>query len=209
MLRGVFGQGLENSNSATYRAVFSSLLENQDWAAMAAALPRKWDVALAVFFGANFLFLPALFLGVWLLNPLTSRVRCTEGERMVWLVTGGLFLVLNLSTTYSGGWNMSGSWIARLYQGTFPAMIFFIARWWQALPPLGWRWRLLTGGGLALAAAGNLLILFGPVAGDPAGVSEEAFYRFYSHGDDERSAIYQQNLKTHEVRLLGFGRPVP
>jgi hypothetical protein len=88
-------------------------------------------------------------------------------------------------------------------------MIFFIARWWQALPPLGWRWRLLTGGGLALAAAGNLLILFGPLAGDPAGVSEEAFYRFYSHGDDERSAIYQQNLKTHAVRLLGFGRPVP
>ena len=44
---------------------------------------------------------------------------------------------------------MRGTWIARIYQPVFPALVVFCARWFAALPPLAFRAKL----SLATAAA--------------------------------------------------------
>ncbi len=205
-LRYGFGQALENSNSGVYRTVFETFVSSNTWSTWLAGLPRSWDTAAAAYFGANFVFLPALFLGVCLVNPWTSRVSLTLAERAILGGVGALFAVINLAPEYGGTWNMAGSWIARLYQPMFPVLVFFLARWWQALPDLA-RWgRGATLVMVVAACAANLLVIFGPVTGNPLGVSGEVFYRFYTHSDGARLPAYENNLRQLPTRPLGFGR---
>lgn len=208
-LRTVLGQSLENSNAGIYRSVLSGFLQIKDWGVWASGLPRLCDTLLASVFGANFVFLPAIFLGVLCLNSYTSRVRLAVSECAIMGSVLLLFAVVNLGTVEIGTWIMSGSWIARIYQPVFPVMVFFVARWWQALPALPAIGRVVLLAGLALATVGNLLVVFGPVAGNPGGVSGEAFFRFYTHSSSSRHGAYESCLKSTPPRLLGFGRPVP
>lgn len=205
-LRFVFHQSLENSNSSVYRGVIAGLTGVQDWGQWLGQRAGLWDTGAATFFGANFVFLPALFLGALAVNRWTSRVRIADCE---WAVFGGalaLFCLINLGEK-GGGWAMSGSWISRLYQPVFPAMVFFLARWWQALPPLSAGRRGLLYAGLGAALAGNGLVLFGPVLRNPLGVSDEVFYRFYTHSHADRSTVYPRMLQQLPRQTFGFGRP--
>ncbi|HVT73217.1 MAG TPA: hypothetical protein VHD61_08780, partial [Lacunisphaera sp.] len=208
-LRFVFHQALENSNTAVYRSVLDGLGSVHGWGAWLAQRADLWDTGVAAFLGANFVFLPAAFLAALALNRWTARVRPDPAE---WSVLAGgllLFLVINLGTRGGGGWNMGGSWIARLYQPVFPAMVFFLARWWQHLPPLAaWPRRLVRAGVGALLAA-NALVLFGPLLGDPGGWSGEVFYRFYTHNSGARTNLYHQMLHALPRQTFGFGHPVP
>jgi hypothetical protein len=205
-LRYVFHQTLENSNTSVYRGVIAGLTQVQDWGQWLMQRAALWETGAATYFGANFVFLPALFLGALAVNRWTSRVRIADSE---WAVFGGalaLFLLINLGEK-GGGWAMSGSWISRLYQPVFPAMVFFLARWWQALPPLTAGRRVLLYAGLGAALAGNGLVLFGPVLRNPLGVSDEVFYRFYTHSHADRSTIYTRMLHQLPRQTFGFGRP--
>jgi hypothetical protein len=117
-----------------------------------------------------------------------------------------LFLALNLAPSDSGGWEMRGTWIARIYQPVFPALVLYIARWWQGLPALNRPWRAFLLLVVAAATAGDALIVFGPILGNPARVSENAFYRFYDHTDAHFA--YELNLKNLGRRPLGFTRAI-
>ena len=142
------------------------------------------------------------------LNPVTSRIRLLPAEVALLLITVGLFLFNNLAPDYAGsGWVMRGTWIARLYQPVFPALVVFIARWWQTLPPLEGNRRALIWAVVGCVAAGNALIVFGPVLNNPLQVSEHAFYRFYNHTDSHW--IYTTHLKDYGRRPLGCPRPQP
>jgi hypothetical protein len=208
LLRLVWQQPLENSNSAMYRRVIEGLSTVQDWPQWLGQRADLWDTGAATCFGANFVFLPALFIAALLANRWTARVRLADSEAVLLAATLVLFGVINLGAR--GGedsWSMSGSWIARLYQPVFPAMVFFLARWWQALPaPAGVTRRVLFAG-LGIVAAGNLLVIAGPILRNPLGVSGEVFYRFYTHSQADRTNVYEQMLHTLPRQTLGFGRP--
>lgn len=204
-LRFVFHQPLENSNTSVYRSVIAGLVAVQDWGHWLAQRAALWETGAATFFGSNFVFLPAWFLAVLAINRWTSRVRIAASE---WAVFGGaltLFILINIGET-GGGWAMGGSWIARLYQPVFPAMVFFLARWWQALPPLGALRRAVLGAGLAAALAGNALVLFGPILHNPLGLSGEVFYRFYTHSLADWGTVYDRMLHELPRQTFGFGR---
>lgn len=198
-------QPLKNPNSGVYWVVLSSYFHPPSAAAWWAAASNIAGVGCDVFFGANFIFLPALFLAAVALNPRTSRIRLLPAEAAVLLVALGLFLFNNLAPFYGGTWNMRGTWIARLYQPIFPVLLLFLARWWQELPPLKGVRRAMIAGAVAATVAGNALIVFGPILNNPGRVSEFAFYRFYDHTDNHW--VYESTLKGLGRRPLGFPRP--
>lgn len=206
LLRYGFGQALENSNTGVYRAVLAGIAALDGWEAWLAGLLRLWDTGVAVFFGSNFIFLPAVFLAVLCVNPWTSRVRLADSEWAILGATALLFAVINLGPDQGGTWVMGGSWISRLYQPLFPVLVFFVARWWQAMPALPRVGRTALLAGLIAAAAGNVLVVFGPVAGNPLQISGDAFYRFYTHSSSARVPAYENSLRHTPTRLLGFGR---
>jgi len=200
-------QPLKNSNTAAYGTVALAFLHLRDLGPWWTSVSNFADVGLDVFFASNFLFLPALFVAVVALNPLTSGIRFRAAEVALLLVGLGLFLLNNLAPPYGGSWVMRGTWIARLYQPVFPALIIFMARWWQALPALDGTVRRLVLGALAVTALGNSLIVFGPILNNPFRLSEYAYYRFYNDTDDH--LIYMESLKTFGRRPLGFPHPQP
>lgn len=208
-LSRILGQNLENSNTAVYRVILNSYFNVKDKAAWWAYVSDFPNVGLDVWFGANFIFLPALFLVVLAFNPVTSRIRFAPAETALLLVTLGLFFFNNLAPDYYGAtsWVMRGTWISRIYQPVFPALIFFAARWWQALPPLNWPRRSLVWLMFGAVCAGNALIVFGPIFNNPLKVSEHAFYRFYNHSD--LHWLYETHLRDYGRRPIGFPKPQP
>jgi hypothetical protein len=200
-------QALENSNSGVYSIVLFSFKQLKDVGLWWSQVSTFGDIGLDVFFGSNFIFLPLLFLAALLLNPLTSRIRFTAVEISLLAAALALFLFNNLAPFYGGTWNMRGTWISRIYQPVFPALIVFLARWWQELPPLK-NWRgVWVWSATAVALAGNALIVFGPITLNPLRVSEYAFYKFYNHTDVHW--VYEKNLRDLGRRPLGFPRPQP
>jgi hypothetical protein len=202
----VFHQPLQNGNTGIYLTVLGELAHPSAggwWWQQALHAPGNGS---DIFFAANFIFLPALFLVALALDPVTSRVRLHIAE--VALLASGLalFAMLNLAPSDAGGWEMRGTWISRLYQPVFPALIVFTARWWQGLPALSRGCRVLVGISLAGATLGDALIVFGPILNDPWHISETAFYRFYDHTDAH--TFYEQNLKDLGRRPLGFTRVI-
>lgn len=208
-LSRVLGQNLENSNTMVYRVILNSYFHVSDKAAWWAYVSDFPNVGLDVWFGANFIFLPALFLVVLALNPVTSRIRWAPAETALLLVGLGLFFFNNLAPDYYGAtsWVMRGTWISRIYQPVFPALVLFAARWWHALPPLDWPRRSLVWLSVGLVCAGNALVVFGPILNNPLRVSEHAFYRFYNHTD--LHWLYETHLRDYGRRPLGFPKPQP
>ena len=208
-LKVVFLQSSVNSNTSALGVIIQSYLHPGDpaeWWALAARAP---DIGWDVFFGANFIFLPALFLAVLAFNAITSRIKLTVAESALLVAALGLFLFSNLAPNFSAEWKLRGAWISRLYQPVFPVFIIFLARWWQCLPSLSRAKSILIGTTLLAAAAGNVLIIFGPIADNPLHVSGEAFYRFYTHTDQLWWHPYEMNLKQYGRRPLGFPKSQP
>jgi hypothetical protein len=206
-LRHAFGLSLEDANSAVYANVLQGYLHAADFARSWQEMLRAPGTGFDIFFGANFIFLPALFLFVVAVNPATSRIRFGTAELSVLLSALALFLFLNLAPRDVGGWEMGGTWIARIYQPVMPALVLFMARWWQGLPPLSRPLRNLVLCALALASLGDALIVFGPILDNPGGISETALYRFYDHTDAH--FVYESTLRTLGRRPLGFPRAQP
>jgi len=201
-LSWVFHQPVQNNNSGIYLSVVEVFLHPVGfswWWKQVISAPGHGG---EIFFASNFIFIPALFLVVVAVNPLTSRIRFHLAE--VALLASGLalFLVLNLAPSEIGGWQMRGTWISRIYQPIFPALVFFISRWWQDMPRLARPWLALVVISLAAASMGDALIVFGPILDDPGRVSEAAFYRFYNHTDAH--FLYEDNLLSLGRRPLGF-----
>jgi hypothetical protein len=204
-LSHVFHQPLQNGNTGIYMSVMGELLHPAGgawWWQQAVHAP---GYASDIFFAANFIFIPALFLAAIPLNFATSRIRPHVAEIALLASGAALFAVLNLAPSDSGGWEMRGTWISRLYQPVFPALIVFLARWWQGLPDLARPSRFLVVTCVAAAMLGNALVVFGPILDDPLQVSRDAYYRFYDH--TPAHFLYEMNLKSLGRRPLGFPRP--
>jgi hypothetical protein len=200
-------QPLENSNSGIYHQVVGAYLDLSRYHTLWPHLRLILSDGAGIFFGANFIFLPALFLAAVAINAVTSRTKLSRAEGALLLTALGLFLFLNLAPDYGGTWIMRGTWISRIYQPIFAALVFFLARWWQELPPLARPARTGIIALVLIASAGNALIVFGPIANNPWSISENAFYRFYNHTD--RHQAYANSLAQLGRRPLGFDREQP
>jgi hypothetical protein len=204
VLTWVLHQPLQNRNSSIFSSVFSVYVDRMGLAWWWQRVVHLPDYGFDIFFASNFIFIPALFLVVLVLNPLTSRIgfRITE----VALLASGLalYLFLNLAPNDASTWPMRGTWIARIYQPIFPALVLYMARWWQDLPPLSRPWRILVVLVLAATSLGNALVLFGPILDDPGGISKFAFYQFYDH--TAAHFLYAANRAALGRRPIGFPR---
>jgi len=197
-----FHQPLTNSNSEAFGAVLTSYLHVHDYALWWEVAKTAPAIGFNVFFGANFLFLPTLFVLLLLFNALTSRISFHPVELCLLGAGAAIFLFNNLAPPYAAPWVLRGEPYARLYQPVFPALILFAARWFQALPPLTPRLRLGIGAAILACGVGNLLIIFGPILDNPWGISETAFYAFTTSGQSH--AVYEGNLERYGRRPLGF-----
>jgi hypothetical protein len=206
VLKHVVRVPLENSNSGVYTALISSFVDPKTWSEIVVRLGSLPEVATDVFFGANFIFLPLLLLAIWGLGFKVRLLVQFKAVTVLLLAALALFVFCNLPPAQDEQWNMRGSWIARIYQPIFPALVLCAAVWWQHLLPSDRVSRSMRYGLVALVLIGNAFICFGPALGNPLLISGRALYRFYDHTDMRWN--YPHNLATHGRRPLGFPRPV-
>lgn len=206
VLRFGYQLPVSNSNTAIYGSIVQSYLQIRDVPAWLAGNRSTLDILFHVFFGSNFLFLPALFLAALAVAPWASTTdrKFTLAEIALLVCALLLFLFTNLAPEFGGAWQLRGSWVSRLYQPVFPVFVFFIARTWEHLDrSLLWP-KAAFGVAFALASVGNALVVFGPVLNNPARISEMAFLKFYSHSDFGASLHYQGNLNHYGRHPWGF-----
>lgn len=198
---------LENRNTVVYRDLIDAFFNAK---ALAANLPRIAnlpEVAIELFFGANFLFLPLLAIAAWAMDFRWRDFTRYRAVPVLLVAGGALFTFCNIPPPHAGPWNLSGSWIARLYQPLFPALVLSLAWWWQERRPRAKFARAMRVALVGGVLAGNALICFVPITGLPVTVPEAAVYQFYNHTDLHWA--YEHNLRTYGRRPLGFPKPLP
>lgn len=125
-LPAIFGFPAENSNTAAYGAVVKAWLDAphrlNGWGTLLAGLPK---VFVSNFVFSNFVFFPVLFLGVLVLRR--KRPVFHPVALAVLLAVFGLFLFLNAAPPYGGAWQLRGTWIPRLFQPWFVAILITVA----------------------------------------------------------------------------------
>lgn len=198
---------LENINTAIYSRLLISFFDPAGLATLLPRLAALPETAADVFFGANFFFLPLLAIVAWSLD--FSWTQFVRHRAVPALIVSGvaLFLFSHLPPPHDGPWNISGSWIARIYQPVFPALVFSLAWWWQELRPTARTPRRLRTTLAIAALTANAAICLGPVLRLPGTLPATAYYRFYDHTD--LHWIHDYNLLTYGRRPLGFPRPIP
>lgn len=205
-LRTIYQVPFASSNTQAYGNIIRSYLGLGSltdeglgtWGRLLAKLP---GIALEVFLYSNFLFLPLLFLlgllaARWLPKGTPVVLRA---EAWVLVAAVLLFFFTNLAPPYSG-WQLRGSWLARIYQPVFGVMISTLAALFARADLLPRRLRGALPGALAITIAANLWIVFGPLLGSTH-LSQTVYHRFYRH---DRPTAYEETLATYGRRPLGF-----
>ena len=150
------------------------------------------------FFDSNFWTLPSLFL---LFLIFSHRVLLNKSYRpaLYLLITiAGLFFFNNLAPPYPG-WQLRGTWIARIYQPMFVPLIMFVLISFDELRKNTNRLALMRTA-LALTVILNVWTIFGGITGAPQ-LSNLVYHRFYMHSP---KPVYSENLKKLGRRPLGF-----
>ncbi|HKV06805.1 MAG TPA: hypothetical protein VJ725_01620 [Thermoanaerobaculia bacterium] len=205
-LRAIYQVPFQSSNTQAYGNIVGSYLSLgslteeslRTWGRLLTALP---GIALDVFLYSNFLFLPLLFLlGLLAARWLPKEIRIVpRAEVCVLIAAILLFLFTNLAPPYPG-WQLRGSWLARLYQPVFGVMISTLAALFARANLLPRRLRGALWGALAIVIFADLWIVFGPVLGSTR-LSQTVYHRFYRH---DKPTAYEETLATYGRRPLGF-----
>ncbi|HEX4963666.1 MAG TPA: hypothetical protein VF173_22765 [Thermoanaerobaculia bacterium] len=205
-LKWHFGVPVRNSNSEAYAHVLGSYfspIDGQKWGELLLNLPT---VLVDSFLYSNFLFLPLLFLTCLAVSRRLPKDGRTlpVAEISLLLAAALLFLFNNAAPPYDG-WQLRGTWIARLYQPVFVAILSFLAVFFGRSPLLPRPWRLGTQAALALTLLANAWVVFAPLAGH-AGLSGLLYNRFYRHAT---ATSYAANLRVFGARPVGFCDTAP
>ncbi|HKV09041.1 MAG TPA: hypothetical protein VJ725_12935, partial [Thermoanaerobaculia bacterium] len=204
--RAIYQVPFQSSNTQAYGNIVGSYLSLgslteeslRTWGRLLTSLP---EIALDVFLYSNFLFLPLLFLlGLLAARWLPKEIRIVpRAEVCVLIAAVLLFLFTNLAPPYPG-WQLRGSWLARLYQPVFGVMISTLAALFARADLLPRRLRTVLWGALAITLAADLWIVFGPLLGSTR-LSQTVYHRFYRH---DKPTAYEETLATYGRRPLGF-----
>lgn len=211
LLKTVFGVPLRNSNSEVYATVLKSYLsignlspsELQQWRAFLAGLP---GIALDTFLYSNFLFLPLIFLVCLLAAARLPWGLRLPGRAEASLLAAGLvlFLFANLAPPYPG-WQLRGSWVARIYQPAGVALVAYMAAFSARARLLPAGLRRGVGGAILLAIVANAWVVFAPLLGS-TGLSQLVYHRFYRH---DRPTAYSETVSRLGARPVGFCASAP
>jgi hypothetical protein len=124
-LPAIFGFPAVNSNTQAYGAVVQAWLDFphrlHGWGALLLALP---GIFVSNLFFSNFVFFPALLLGLIALRR--ARPAFHPVALAVLLATLALFLFLNAAPPYQNEWQLRGTWIPRLFQPWFVAVLITV-----------------------------------------------------------------------------------
>ena len=204
VLKHVVHVPLENSNSSLYRVSLMAYFDPSILLGAGDRLVALPEITADIFLGSNFFFLPLLAAVAWSLD--FSWAAFTKHRAVVAMlaIAAALLVFFNFPPPHEGAWNLSGSWISRIYQPIFPALVFSLAQWWQERLPIDVPARLSRLTLVLVTLLGNALVSFGPALNNPLRLSERAFYRFYDHTDAHWA--YRYNLEHYGRRPLGFPR---
>ena len=122
---------LIDSNSVTYKNIINGYLniinftsnDYSEWMHLLSLMPR---VLFSNFIFSNFLFLPLLFL-FFLFIGYKNKVVPSLVETCLFLSILAVFLFNNCAPKYEG-WQLRGTWIARIYQPIFIVYFSYIFR---------------------------------------------------------------------------------
>jgi hypothetical protein len=201
LLWSIFRVPFRNGNTEAYFAVFKSYVPPIDlhgWWLLLRQLPQA-AATNALF--SNFLALPLLFLLALLLaRRLPAGLRpLRPAEACLLIAAVLLFLFNNLAPPYAG-WPLRGSWVARLYQPVFAAMISTLALFYSRVSQLPGIARRGAWAALGLAVAVQAWVIFAPVLGAPT-LSGYLYWHFYEHA---KRPFYAENLERYGARPIGF-----
>jgi hypothetical protein len=185
-----------NENSAAYWKVLQSYVSRPDlrqWVRLGLRFPLD---TIRVYLFSNFLFLPALFTAVWVASWRRRIMPFSLAESSLLLAMTAVFLFNNIAPPYPGV-QFRGSYIARLYQPAFVALMTFTARA-AANAAVPW-----LRGALVATVILNGTIVFGmPVANPAASV---LYLQFYGHGNRDVGNV-SMNVRKYGARPIGFCR---
>jgi hypothetical protein len=207
LLRVFLAVPLHNANTQAYGLIVGSYTSLGDltgeglraWGRLLRMLPVvTWDNYLY----SNFLFLPLLFLlglAVARRFPRDSPRAVPRAEACLLVAALLVFLFNNLAPPYPG-WQLRGSWLARLYQPIGAALVSVLAGVLARAALLPRNHRRLLWGGLAATIAAQAWIVFAPALGSTA-LSQFVYFRFYRHAPE---TAYSETLARYGARPAGF-----
>jgi hypothetical protein len=189
----IFGFPAVNSNTQSYGAVFESYFDIHHrlsgWGQELVAVPR---IFVGNFVFSGFVFFPVLLVWMlavrtrWRMKPIVDPVAAC-----ILLATLGVFLFLNAAPPYDNQWQLRGTWIARLYQPWFVAVLIIVASTSVALRNTK-RHRLVLWSVIAIVVI-DAAVIAGPFVGlTPlwAGVHQ----RFYQAPGHNRNTTWIKKL---------------
>jgi len=196
----IMGLNPNTSNSEVYRYILKAILNpNKElydqWLSLIYQAPY---ILMHNFLSSTFWALPIAFCMTYLAARKTVSARLTTPE---WaLIVAGLVLwsVNNFAPPYSG-WQMRGTWLARLYQPVFIAYLFYIARIASILPRTSRAAKnvlLIVG----CCTAFQAFVVISPILGI-YNVAGRVYREFYQHAD---YGFFEAHMEHYGARPRGF-----
>lgn len=187
-----FGVNAINENSGVYVKVIHAYLSWPDWWQWV-RLGLRFPLDLVrVYLFSNFLSLPLLFTAVWVSKWRAGNSGFSLAERSLLLAVVAVFLFNNIAPPYPGV-QIRGSYIARLYQPAFVALLTYVIRSRVTF------WRRA----MAAVVVLNATIAFGAPVANP--MASFVYLQFYGHGNKDVRNL-SMNVHTYGARPLGFCR---
>ncbi len=201
ILEGVIGYNPQSDENFAniYSNIIGSYLSIPDFTAWAKLLLRLPKTTIYVFFFSNMIMIPGLFIFSIFVNR-KNHLKLYKTELCVMFSCLCIFLFNNLAPPYEG-WQMRGTWIARIYQPLIGVMIFFIARKMQHIFENRGRVVKMSNRVFWLAIILNLSVMFGMVLRNP--FAAYTYMGFYLHRDGDYRWV-GKNLTKYGRRPLGF-----
>ena len=208
-LSSVFNITFSNSNTDIYSGLIDAYLifpqNHFDYSYFTSYLEKICTVLFSVgpkiFLYSNFIALPLLFLiGIVFNYFIKSHIHLLLIEKVILLSVVVVFLFINLTFKQPKGWNLSGDWIARLYQPVFVVYVAYLARTTSALtsyflPKIKYIYFYLA----SLAIAFNIYIMFGIWI--ESNFTSKVYYFFYKHSTQTAQI---EMIRKYGKKPIGF-----
>lgn len=181
----------QNANSDYYFMIIGAWIRPDDFTLWGGYLRELPATLVSNLFFSNFVVLPVLGIVAGIVAR--RDIRWSSPESLLLLTALLLFLFNNAAPPYVG-WQLRGTWVARLYQPIFVTFVMYAARATAELRDSR-TWKLAV----TLAVVMNGAIVAGPVTLNSTATL--LYHKFYAHSHPR---AFLDNLKHFGRRPLGF-----
>lgn len=201
VMRYGFHVSLLNSNTEAYSHIVQSWLHPGQWPAWRGLLAASPWILVQNFFASSYWGLPTLFLILVARARSRGDVHFASWEVAVLACMFGIWAMNNLGPPYPG-WQLRGTWIARLYQPAFVVLLSFVARSVEVAfrddSSSSRRW---VAGAVAATALLGVSVVLGPWVSP--GYAVRFHLSFYRH---DVPGTFAEQLRIYGKRPLGVCR---